>query len=80
MGEALVVAQIEIGFRAVVGDEHLAVLERAHGSGIDVQVGIELLKGDLQAAALEQTTQTRRRDPLAQGGNHTAGYKNIFGH
>ena len=29
VGEALVVAQIEVGLRAVVGDEDLAVLERA---------------------------------------------------
>ena len=78
--EALVVAQIEIGFGAVVGDEHLAVLERAHGAGIDVQVGIEFLKRDLQAAAFEQAAEARRRDPLAQGGNHTAGYKYVFGH
>ena len=30
--EALVVAQIEVGLGAVVGDEDLAVLERAHGA------------------------------------------------
>ena len=30
--EALVVAQVEVGLGAVVGDEHLAVLERAHGA------------------------------------------------
>lgn len=41
-GKALVMAQIEVGFRTVVGHEHLAVLERTHGAGIDVDVGIEL--------------------------------------
>ena len=41
--EALVVAQVEIGLRAVVGDEDFAVLERAHGARIHVQVRIELL-------------------------------------
>ena len=30
VGEALVVAQVEVGLGAVVGDEDLAVLERAH--------------------------------------------------
>jgi CTP synthase (UTP-ammonia lyase) len=29
-GEALVMAQIQVGLGAVVGDEHLAVLRRAH--------------------------------------------------
>ncbi len=41
--EALVVAQVEVGLGAVVGDEHLAVLERTHGARIDVQIGVELL-------------------------------------
>ena len=30
VGEALVVAEVEVGLRAVLGDEHLAVLERRH--------------------------------------------------
>ena len=33
VGEALVVAQVEVGLRAVVGDEDLAVLEGRHGAG-----------------------------------------------
>ena len=40
--EALVVAKIQVGFRAVVGNEHLAVLERAHRPRIDVDIRIEL--------------------------------------
>ena len=44
VGEALIVAQVEIGLGAVVGDEDLAVLERAHGAGIDVQIRIEFLQ------------------------------------
>ena len=43
MREAFVVAQVEIGLRAVVGDEDFAVLERAHRAGVHVQVRIELL-------------------------------------
>ncbi len=34
-GEALVMAEIEIGFRAVIGDEHFAVLIRRHRARID---------------------------------------------
>ncbi len=37
VGEALVVAQVEVGLRAVVGDKNFAVLEGRHGSGIDVR-------------------------------------------
>jgi hypothetical protein len=36
------VAQIEIGLGAVVGDEHLAVLERRHRARIHVQIRVRL--------------------------------------
>ena len=49
--EALVVADVEVGLGAVVGDEHLAVLERVHRPGVDVEVGVELLHRDPQARA-----------------------------
>ena len=42
--EALVVSEVEVGLAAVVGDEHLAVLERIHRARIDVDVRIELLE------------------------------------
>ena len=80
VGEALVVAQVEVGLRAVVGDEDLAVLERAHGARIDVQVGIELLAGDLQPAAFEQAADGGRRDALSQRRNHAAGYEDVLSH
>ncbi len=59
--EALVVTQVEVGLGAVFGDEHLAVLERAHRARVDVDVGVELLARDLEAALLEQAG--RRRPP-----------------
>ena len=55
--KALVVTDVEIGFGAVLGDEDLAVLERVHGAGIDVQVRVQLLHVDPQAAQLEQPAE-----------------------
>ena len=40
--ETLVVTQIQIGFGAVVGDEHFAVLEWTHGAWIHVDVRVQL--------------------------------------
>ena len=48
--EALVVADIQVGFRAVFRDENLTVLEGIHRPGIDIDVGIELLHGNAQTA------------------------------
>ena len=64
--EALVVAEVEVGLTAVVGDEHLAVLERVHRARIDVDVGVELLEGDPQATELEQTTEGRSGQTLTE--------------
>ncbi len=55
--ESFVVTEIQIGFGAVLGDEHFAVLERAHGARIYVDVGVELDHGDLEAAGLENRTE-----------------------
>ena len=52
--QLLVVAEVQVGFGAVVGDEHFAVLKRAHGPGVDVQIGIEFLENDAKAALLEE--------------------------
>ena len=51
--EAFVVAEVEIGFRAVFGYEHLAMLERAHRAGIHVDIRIQLKHSYIQPARFE---------------------------
>ena len=58
-GEALVMAEIEVGLGAVVGDEHLAVLIGAHGSRIDIEIGVELAKTHAEPAGLQQRAERR---------------------
>ena len=56
VGESLVVAEVEVGLRAVFGDKDFAMLEGAHRAGIDVKVRIAFLKGDFETATFEETT------------------------
>ncbi len=79
-GEALVVAEVEVGLGAVVGDEHLAVLVGAHRPRIDVQIGVELAQADLVAARLQEGAERRGRQALSQGGDHAAGDEDVPGH
>ena len=65
-GEALVVAEIEIGLGAVVGDEDFAVLVGRHRARIDVEIGVELAQPDLVAARLQKGAKRRRRKTFAQ--------------
>ena len=74
----LIVSQIKVGFGAVVGDKDLAVLVRAHGAGVKIDVRVELLYGYFVAPALEQTAQRCRRNALAKAGNHAARHKDVF--
>ena len=78
--EALVVADVEVGLGAVLGDEHLAVLERAHRPRVDVDVRVELLHLHLQPARLEQPAERCGGDPLAERRDDTAGDENELGH
>ena len=77
--EALVVAEIEIGFRAVVGHENLAVLQRAHRARIDVDIRVHLEQRHAQSARLEQRAERSRRQSLAQRRNHAAAYEDELG-
>ena len=79
-GEALVMAEIEIGLGAIVGDEDLAVLVGLIVPGIDVEVGIELAQPDRIAARLQQRPERRRSQPLAERRHHAAGDENIPRH
>ena len=78
--KTLIVPKVQVGFRAVLRDIDLAVLIRAHRSGIDVDVRVEFLRGDLQPARLEKSAQRCCGDSLAQTGDNAAGYEHILGH
>ena len=76
--EALVVAEVEVGLVAVLGDEDLAVLERAHRARVHVEVGVGLLHHDLVAACLEEAPERGSRDSLAQGRDDAAGDEDVL--
>jgi hypothetical protein len=74
------VAEVEVGFGAIHGDKHLTVLVRRHGAGIDVEVGVELLDGDGDAAGFEDSAEAGGGDSLANRTNHATGNKDELRH
>ena len=78
-GESFVMPEIQIGFGPVVQDVDFAVLEGTQGPGIDIEVGIEFLEGDADAAIFQQGAERGGRQSFAQGTNHSSGDKNVFG-
>jgi hypothetical protein len=77
--EPLVVPQVEVGLAAVVGDVHLAVLERVHRARVDVDVGVELLHRDPEAPGLEQPSQRRCGESLSERTGDAARHENVLG-
>ena len=76
--EALVVADVEVGLGAVLGHEHLAVLERAHRARVDVEVRVELLHLHLQAARLQQPAERCGDDALPERRDDAAGDEDVL--
>ena len=77
--ETFVVAQIKVGFVAVVCHENFAVLVRTHGARVYVQVRVQFLHEHLVAAALEKERQRCGGDSLTEGADHAAGNENVLG-
>src|SRR5687767_10809526 len=78
VGEALVVSQVEIRLRAVVGHVDLAVLIRAHRPWIHIDIWIEFLERDLVAVALEDGADRGGGEALAERRHHAAGDEDVF--
>ena len=80
INKALVMTQVQVGLVTILGNEDLTMLERAHGTGVDVQIRVGLLHRYFVATRLEQTAQRGRGDTLAQRRNHATGYEHMLGH
>ncbi len=65
-GKALVMAEVEIGLRPVIGNEALAVLVRRHRARIDVEIGVELSEPHRIAAGLQHRAERGRCQTLAE--------------
>ena len=62
--EPLVVAQVQVGLGAVIGDEDFAVLVRVHRPRIDVEVRVQLHHRHVEPAVPQQPPQACRGDPF----------------
>ncbi len=76
--ESLVVTDVEIGLRAIVGDEHLTVLEGVHRAGIHVEVRVQFLHHNAQPACGEKVSETCCRESLTETRNDTTRHENVF--
>ena len=72
--------KVEIGFSAIVGDEHFAMFEGIHRSRVDVDVRIEFLHRDAQTTHLEETTKRGCSESLAERAGYAPGNEHMLWH
>ena len=73
--KAFVMSQIQVRLRAVLRHEHLSMLIGTHGTRIDIDIRIQLLRRDLKPSCLQESTQRSRRDSFSQPRYYAASYK-----
>ena len=76
--EPLVVPEIQVGLRPVLGHVDLPVLVGGHGAWIHVDVGVQLLGGHLVPPGFQQSPQGGRGDALPKARDHAAGHENVL--
>ena len=55
VNETFIVSQIEIRFRAIIGDKDFAVLVRTHGTGIYIDIRVKFLNGNFVPPVFQKT-------------------------
>ena len=78
--EALIMPQIQVCLRPVIGHKDLSVLDGVHGSRVHIQIWIQLLHGHMIPSCLEQASERGSRDSFSKTGDDTSGDKYVPGH
>ena len=76
--EAFVVPDVEIRLGAILSHEDLTVLEGTHRPRIDVDVRIELLNLDAQAASLEESAEGSCGNALPERRHHPSRHEDVL--
>ena len=78
--KAFVVTKVKVGFRSVVGDKDFAVLIRAHGAGIDVEIRVKFANAHPEATGLHYGSQCCGGEAFSEGRHHAASDKDVTRH
>ena len=73
-------AQIKVSFRTILSNINLTVLIRAHGPGVNIEIGIKFKDGDTEPAGFKNSSQGCSGNTLTQRRNNTTSYKNKTRH
>jgi len=78
VAKAFVMPQVQVSLGAVVQNEDFPVLVRAKRSRVDVQIGVQLLNGNVETARLQEPPDCCSGYALTNGREHPAREKDNF--
>src|ERR1700759_1826571 len=78
IGEPFVMTEIQICLGPVGQHVDFAVLKRAHGSRVNIEVRVKLLHNHPQPTVLEQCPEGRCSQPFTERADHPARHKDVF--
>ena len=73
-------AQVKVCLGPICCDVNLAMLQRAHGSRIHIDIRVEFEHGDLETAGFENRPKRSGSDTFPERGNYTTRNKNEARH
>ena len=78
INEALIVPKVQVCLCSIVGDEHLSMLDRIHGTRINIDIRIELLHRDLVPSCLQETSKGWGCNTFAESGDNASRDEYVF--
>ena len=78
--KSLVMAQIQIGFSPVFGDENFTMLVWTHGAGVYIEVRVKFLEQNPKTTLFQQSAQRGGANAFSQTGHNSTGDKDVFCH
>ena len=79
INESLIMSQIQVCLCTIVCYKNFSVLNRVHGSGVDIDIGIQFLNRHRIAACLQQAGDRRRNNAFTERRSHAARHENVLG-
>ena len=71
-------SKVQVGLCSIVGDEHLSMLDRIHGTRININIRIELLHRDLVPSCLQETSKGCGCNTFAESGDNASRDEYVF--
>lgn len=70
-------AEVKIGFGSVIGYENFAMLKGAHGSRVDIKVGVEFFDENAIAGTFKEGGDAGGGGSFTEAGANSSKYKQI---